>query len=80
MEGKEGILVFYKKSEDGFMQGCVCVCMCFIVEIKSDSNRLEDLGTARQLTSGLQLHIPSFLSLKGKKIPNLNTTFQFLSQ
>lgn len=62
------------------MQGCVCVCMCLIIEMKSDSNRLEDLGTARQLTSGLQLHIPSFLSLKGKKILNLNTIFQFLRQ
>lgn len=62
------------------MQGCVCACMCLIIEMKSDSNRLEDLGTARQLTSGLQLHIPSFLSLKGKKILNLNTIFQFLRQ
>lgn len=35
MEGKEGMLVFYEKSEDGFMQGCVCLCMCFIVEIKN---------------------------------------------
>ena len=66
------------------MQGCVCVCVCvcvcFIIKMKSNSKRLEDLGTTRQLAFGLQLHIPSFLSLKGKKILNLNTIFQFLSQ
>lgn len=60
MKGEKGMLDFLQQSEEGFMQGGVCVC--FIFKIRSDCKSLEDLGTARQLAFGLQLHVPSFLS------------------
>lgn len=72
MEGKEGMLDFLQEVRGGRHAG---LCVCVIIKMKSDSERPQILGTARQLAFGLQLHIPSFLSLKGKKILNLDTIF-----